>query len=159
MVSPTGVNQLANKIAEQGLKEGPKEGLGKPPEVNPNDLAHFQNALQNNPGNNPGNNPSNNPGINPGSQTSQSLASAQNMPPVGAIQKPESPTMGDKILKGMDQMRTDVQKVGDINMNGMSPQNAMQAQMQLFRATASVQATSQVVSKVEQDADTLLKSQ
>ena len=155
MVSPTGVNQLAHKIAEQGLKEAskeaPKEGLAKPPEVNANDLAHFQNALQNNPNNNPGN--------NVGSQTSQSLASAQNMPPLGAIEKSESPTMGDKILKGMDQMRTDVQKVGDLNMNSMSAQDAMQAQMRLFQATASVQAASQVVSKVEQDADTLLKSQ
>ena len=150
MISPTGVNQLANKIAEQGLQEGPKESTGKQPEANANDQAHFQDALKNNPQNNP--------------EASPAVASAQTTPPVDGMQPQKPLTMGDSILKGIDKMRTDQQDVGNQlkgvdGMENMSPQELLKTQMQVSRVMFNEQLTGQVTGKVEQDMDSLLKSQ
>lgn len=148
MINPTGVNDLAGKIAEHGLKEGasPRQ------EVDASDQARFQNALQS---------PVQN---HPDGQGLQPSTSVQTDFQTNKIQSESPHSLGDSILQGMDKMRQQAQGTVDqlkaVNGSGsMTPTEALHEQLQISRVTFNEQLTGQVTGKVEQDMDTLLKSQ
>ena len=153
MVVPTGgVNQLAGKVAEQSLKEG----AGKQQQASTDDQARLQDALQNKPQD------------DLSKQDPQALGSVQNQQPVPAVDKAtaaERPaSLGDTILQSMDKMRTETADMGHQvssidNMETMSPQELLKTQLQVSRVMFNEQAIGTATGKIEQDMDTLLKSQ
>ena len=147
MTIPTGANKLVGKIAEQGLKEG----AGKQQEASVNDQARFQDALKNNPQHDTG-------------QTAQPQASVQPEHGVDKIQPVQRRSLGDSVLQGIEKMRSEAQVVGNQvesadGMASMTPQELLQAQMRISRVMFDEQLTGQVTGKLEQDMDTVMKSQ
>lgn len=148
MINPTGVNNLVGKIAEQGLKES----ANSQQEVNASDRVRFQNALQN---------PARN---HPDGQGLQPSTSVQTDSQANRIQSEPPHSLGDSILRGMNQMRSEAQGAADQlkavdGSDSMTPMEALRAQLQISQVTFNAQLTGQVTGKVEQDMDTLLKSQ
>ena len=147
MTIPTGANKLVGKIAEQGIKDG----AGKQQQASVNDQARFQDALKDKPQHDVG-------------QTAQPHSSLQPGREVDKIQPVQRRSLGDSVLQGIEKMRTEAQGVGDQleaadGIASMTPQELLQAQMRISRVMFDEQLTGQVTGKVEQDMDTLLKSQ
>ena len=147
MTALTGINNLVGKFAEQGLQQG----TAKEQQASAVDQMRLKDALH-------GPSQQNNPAVQP-SQPESTPA----LKPTGNVE-PGKPSLGTSILQSMDKMRStsvDVnQSVGSIdNMSTMSPQELLKAQMQISRVMFNEQALGSVTGKVEQDADSLLKSQ
>ena len=150
MINPSGVDQIAKKIAEQGLQEG----AAQPQQADLQEqAAHFQDAMQ--------------APQSEGAQAPQQIDPSSTDTKVQQVdaavsEKVEQPkSLGDSILQGMDKMRSGMQnavsQIENTPDKGLSPEEMLKARFQIGKLTATEEITASATSKANQDLDQLAK--
>jgi len=149
MINPSGVDQIAKKIAEQGLQEG----ASQPQQTDLQEQAtHFQDAMQ-----------AQSEGVQAPQQIDVSSTDVKAQQVDAAVtEKVEQPkSLGDSILQGMDKMRSGMQnavsQIENTPDKGLSPEEMLKARFQIGKLTATEEVTASAAAKANQDLDQLTK--
>jgi len=150
MADLTGIQQAVQKIADQALKDQAKSGLDKGV-ARPEDVQKLQDAL--------------NQAQQAEANAANGVSPAQAPDKVAGVQGIEQTSPGNKILESVHRMRSGLQaEIAQLNTmlsksDFGSPADMLRVQAQLQQVTMQQDLLGKVVSKSEQNIETLLKGQ
>jgi hypothetical protein len=149
MTDLSGIQQAVQKIADQQLKDQAKAGAEKGT-PNADDVAKLQAALNQPPA---------------GAEQAGQAGQVQNTQKVEAVHTADSSSPGSRILDNIHNMRSNFQQaVQELHAtvdgaNPVSPADMLKVQMKMQSVMMQQELAGKVVSKSEQNIDTLLKGQ
>lgn len=147
MVELSGIQQTVQKVTEQAVQDQAKKGVPDKAAASAEDVEKLQAALNQQP-----------TGANPAAQV-------QEPPKVEGVQAAGHSSPGSKILEGMGHVRSGYQQALQelqqtlSSSNLSSPADLMKIQLKLQQVTIQQDLMSKVVSKAEQNLETLQKGQ
>ena len=149
MVDLSGVQQAVQKIAEQTVQDQAKAGSAKQNAPSADDVQKLQEALNRPPAE---------------ANAAQDPSAAQGVEKVGEVKQLQGTSPGDKILSAVHNMRTGFQETmkqleTTVANSAASPADMLKVQMKLQQVTLQQDLMGKVVSKSQQNVDTLLKGQ